>query len=287
MRRLLISLALPAVLAAGCGGDTFTPGATPSANRIWPTPDPKAEPDEDQYTVLLCVMSDPVSHVRDAQRYEKALTGQLGWKGVFCLHKDGRSEVYWGRFPTPDGAEKTLKAAKDYRAQDRTAVFAQAMIVPLPGKDLGPAEWDLAAAKGTYTVLVAVFRDDPAKKVFGRRGRAVSYCRRLRDAGLEGYYWHGKVSSHVTIGSFTESSLRVERTPQGTRTVITDPRILQIQNDFPMLAINGYGENIVTRDRRTGKINRIPRKTYLARIPRDGEGNDPAAEDPVGFSQPW
>jgi len=166
-------------------------------------------------------------------------------------------------------------------------VFARAMVVPLPGKDVGPAEFNLTAAKGSMTVLVAVFRDVPEKKLFRRRGRAVDYCRRLRQGGYEAYYWHGKVSSHVTIGSFTNSSVREERTPHGTRTVVTDPRVLQIQKDFPMLAINGYGENQIIRDPGTGKVHRIPYKSRLVRIPRHDDGDDSAAEDRTGFPQPW
>ncbi|MHC4717511.1 MAG: hypothetical protein ACYS5V_11110 [Planctomycetota bacterium] len=282
MRKSLLIFLLPVLAAAGCDRASFPRSTSSSAASAGSK---HIESEEDTYTVLLRVMSDPATHITDARYYEKALTEKLGWKDVFALHKDGHSEVYWGRYPTPAKARKGLEAAKAYRAKNGVAVFARAMIVPLPGKDIGPKEWNLTAAKGTHSVLVAIFRDDPAKNYYGRRRRAVEYCRRLREGGCEGYFWHGKVSSHVTIGTFTQRAFRVEPTDRGNRTVVVDPRVLQIQKDFPMLVINGWGENIITRDRR-GQPRRTPRKTYLIRIPRDDKGDDGAAQDRVGLSQP-
>ncbi len=273
MRKYLLISILSALIVAGCDSDPLT-YPTPSSPGLGASK--SYQPTEDTYTVLLRVMSDPATHIHDANRYEESLTEQLGWKGVFVIHKEGRSDVYQGKFRTAKHAARTLKAAKAYRAQNNLPVFARAMIVPLPGKDIGPPEWKLTSAAGTHSMLVAVFRDVPEKNYLGRRRKAVDYCRRLRKNGVEGYFWHGDVSSHVTIGSFTSRAVRRQR---------TDPRVLQIQRDFPMLAINGLGENVITRDLRTGKIIRTPRRARLVKIPRDETPDDGAAPDRVGLTQ--
>jgi len=230
-------------------------------------------PAENSYSILLAVLSDPVNHVRDADYYKKVLTEKLGWKDVFVVHKAGNSTVFWGHYRTWKEAEPNLKIAKAYRAANGYAVFAKAFIVPLPGKDIGPAEWNLKNVKSPYSLLVAVFRDDPERKYFGRKRFAVQYCRRLRKAGYEAYFYHSPAASHVTIGAFGPESISIKKGPEGETLEIKDPRIKALQQDFPYLAVNGAGMNEIVYDRKTGKEIRIPVKTYLIRVPRGKKNN--------------
>lgn len=276
-RRLAVGLLAAALAAAGCELDTFSQGAGP---RQWPTATgagagrsaPPAE--EDAYTILLCVLNDPVRHVRDAEAYRKAMTEKVGWKGLFVVHKGGHSELFWGRYGSPADAEKDLRTAKSYRTQTGMPIFAKAIVVPLPGRDIGPEAWRLDKAKGEYSLLVAVFKDVPEKKYVGRRRFAVDYCRRLREHGYPGYFHHGKVVSHVTLGAFARNAVRERKTRQGQQLEILDAGIKKLRADFPELQVNGNTVTDITRDSRTGKVIRsAERQSYLIRIPR-GEAGD-------------
>jgi hypothetical protein len=268
MTKLALIALAAALAAAGCETDLF-PGATsttPGTGDRSDAPDSQA----DAYTILLYVLNDPVRHVQDAD----TIIETLGWQGLFAVHKGGHSELFWGRYDSPEKADKNLKAAKAYRTPGGVPLFAKAMVVPLPGSDIGPKQWRLDGLDAQYSLLVAVFKDVPDRKYLGRRRRAVEYCQRLRDHGYESYFQHGKVVSHVTIGAFGREAVRERKTRRGQTLEILDPRIKKLREDFPELQVNG---NIVTdifRDRHTGKITRrVTRQSHLIRIPRS-QGND-------------
>lgn len=272
---------------AGCGDDGAVslwptpapaPGVGPGAQPAQPGQRPGAQAhakavlpqsETDQHTILLCVMRDLESHVRDADYYQKVLTEKLGWKDVFVLHKAGLSEVFWGRYAARELAEKNLRIAKAYRAQNGQTIFGAALIVPMPGKDTGPPEWNLRNAKGAYTLLIAIFQDDPERNYTGRRQKAVDYCKLLRDKGCEGYYYHEPTASHVTIGAFPQNSMTIERLPDGReKMIVNDARITALQTDFPHMAFNGSGINEMGFDE-AGRPVRMPKTTYLTAIPKD------------------
>ncbi|KPK83356.1 MAG: hypothetical protein AMJ81_08460 [Phycisphaerae bacterium SM23_33] len=271
MGRLAWVTLAAALAAAGCETSMFSQG-------VWTPKSPArggiaaataSDSQEDSYSILLWVLNDPARHVEDAERCEKALSEKLGWKGLFVVHKAGHSELFWGRYASPADADKNLKTAKAHRTQDGVPVFAKAMVVPLPGKDIGPKEWRLEGVDARYSLLVAVFKDAPERKYTGRRQRAVDYCRRLREHGYEGYYYHGKVVSHVTIGAFGREAVRERKSREGTQLEILDPRIEQLRKDFPELQVNGNTVTDVFRDPRTDKVvKKVTRQSQLIRVPR-------------------
>ena len=266
-------LALPAALAlTGCDGTAPWAGATTSTGE-----DGRAglKSDDYPYTILLTVLGDPERHVQDAELYRKAFTEKLGWKGLRVIHKGGHSELYWGQYRSAKRAQKNLRTAHAYRTPGGIALFARAMVIPTPGKDIGPKLWNLRHANGDYSLLVAIFKDQPEQNYVGRRRFAVEYCRRLREHGYEGYFYHGRVSSHVTIGAFGPKSVRVLKTRGKEQLQVLDARITRLQKHFPMLAINGTGVNDIYRDPKTGKPIRVPRRTYLIRIPKGDSGDAP------------
>jgi len=262
---------LIALVVIGCQGDLAGPSG-PGLGLL-SLGQEKVDEAEDHYSILLYVLTDPATHVQAAEAYKKALSEKVGWKGLFVVHKAGRSELYWGRYNSPEQAQKNLRTAKAYRTLNGTPLFAQALVVPLPGKDIGPREWNLRNATGEYTLLVAVFKDVRERNYVGRRRFAVKYCRQLRERNYDAYYWHGPAVSHVTIGSFSANAVRVQDLGRGRRRIdILDPRIKALQKDFPRMAFNGVGVNDIVRSP-DGRRIRIPRKTVLVRIPR-GEPAD-------------
>lgn len=227
-----------------------------------------------EWTILLCRLSHPDQHVQHAATYKQRLTEDLGWKGVFTINKAGHSEVYWGRYGSTEQAQGNLRTAKAHKTQLGTRPFRQAMLMRLPGARVGPPEWDLTRVDAAYTYLVATFQDDRKRNYVGRKKFAVRYCRRLREEGnYDAYYYHGPSSSHVTIGRFEPGSVRIHKEPQGERLEILDPRIRAIQQDFPLLQVNGSGVNDLAWDPQNRKMIRIPKKTYLIRVPREEAGH--------------
>lgn len=269
----VLAAAVAAALASGCedmqvnwtnpfARTTSAPSSQPAAGFG------EAESEGTSYSVLLKQFSDPEAHIQDANYYQKRLSEGLGWRGLFVVHRGGYSLLFWGQFRTVEAAQGNLRKARAYRAQDGSAPFPTAIIVPAPGKDIGPPEWNLKKVKGAYTLLVAIFRDEPERKYFGRKKFAVDYCKRLRAGGYEAYYYHGAAISHVTIGAFPESAVTVRPTDSGQEVKFNDPRIPPLQRDFPLMAINGGGVNEIVRGA-DGKTISVPQKTQLIRIPHE------------------
>lgn len=288
MKRFVIISLLGAAVAAGCDTNAFPwsrhpPGGGAGVSAGGGRDDTESRP----YTILLCALTDPETHVADAERYRKTLTEKVGWKDLFVVHKGGRSELFWGRYRSGEAkeAQDNLKTAKAYRTKDGIPLFVKAIVYPIPGKEIGPKEWNLKGAKGEHSLLVAVFKDDPERNYVGRRRFAVQYCRRLRQHRYEAYFHHGPVNSHVTIGAFGHKAIRIQKTPTGQKLYILDPAIKQLQKDFPLLAINGSGVIDHIRDPRTGKMIRHKRKTYLIRIPHGEHANATKPKDRPGLAE--
>lgn len=269
MKRLIPKLLILFVLAAcGCNGNetfSFRRSSRPIQT------DEKGTPQEDHYTILLSIHRDPLNHIRNANHYQRLLTEQVGWRGLRIIHKAGHSELFWGRYRSPKQAEPNLKTAKAYRAANGMPVFAQAIIVPVPGKDIGAPEWNLKNVSASYSLLVAVFKNDPERNYFGRRRNAVYSCRGLRKKGYEAYFYHDKVVSHVTIGAFGSRSIS-KRGADGGEIKIKDPAIKKLQAEFSNLIINGNTICDIITDPFTGEKIRLTKKTYMVHIPGKNKG---------------
>jgi hypothetical protein len=266
MKGLLLTVLAGLTALAGCQDDS---------GRILPKSPAGAGDPEGEWSILLLAVQDPLQHVQLATDYKRLLEDRLGWKGLFVIHKGGHSELYWGRYRTSKDAQPNLRIAKAHTTEAGTKPFAQAIVMPLPGADVGPQEYNLKNAPGAYTLLVAVFQDDPERNYLGRKQRAVDYCQRLRKGNYEAYFYHKATGSQVTIGSFGPSAINIRKDPKGDELEILDPRIRQLQQDFPELAVNGSGVNDLAWDTQAQKMVRIPKKTYLIRIPRGDQANAP------------
>ncbi|MCD6365887.1 MAG: hypothetical protein J7M14_08430, partial [Planctomycetes bacterium] len=211
------------------------------------------------------------------------------WKGLFLVTKSGHSELFWGRYRSIASARKNLIKAKEYRNAMGRRPFLSAITVPLPGKDVGPPEWSLLNAKGTYTLQVATYYDVPKQNYFGRKRSAVEECRKLRELGYEAYYYHGPVRSHVTIGTFGPSAIETIIENNKTKKVYRDPRIAELRNVFPEHVINGNADVIVKLVRRDGTTfadkRKVRVKPFLVAIPRKKGPDATSQNDSAGLRQ--
>lgn len=219
-------------------------------------------PDDEDYTILLWVLSDPQTHPTDAKQLKESIERQTGWENIFIVNKTNHSALYWGKYRTPKAAQANLKLAKSYHTSAGIPLFAKSIIMPLPGKQIGPGEWNLANATGKHTVIVAVFYNVSEADYVGRKRFAVQYCKQLRDEGFEAYYRHGPAKSFITIGAFGASA--VEKVTEGkkTRIIIHEQRIKEIMKRFPFLAVNGRKQYVVKFDPKTRRQKRVASRSY-------------------------
>ncbi len=270
--RRLVALAILAAMASltGCNG-------------------PSGWAPDGEYSILLSKVQGP-NHIERAA-FTRDRLKQTGWKHLFVVNKAGGSQLFTGKFISADDALTELKRVRTYQNQAGHRPFAYATLVALPGKHIGPDEWDLRnASGGLYTIQVATYFDAPAEKYFGRRRAAVELCREFRKLGHEAYYYHGKVRSHVTIGVFGESatavtSVRDGRTP---RTKYRDPRINTIIRRFPQHNINGNAHALRPKgltwrsDKGFGKKKLLYVEPFPVKIPKGRAKHAPAADSPAG-----
>ena len=224
---------------------------------------------EGGFTILLAVLATP-DHVEQAKNYKENTEKDTDWDGLYIVHEAAHSDLYRGRYASAKTARGDLAKAKEYLTPIGVPVFARAMIVPLGGEDIGPAEWNLKNVEGAFTVVVAEFYNDPARGISGRKQYAVDNCRDLREKGYDAYFYHGPVKSLICIGNFPESSYPAVAEAGEVSRVIRDPRIDRIFEAFPSLAVNGYQE-IIYLDPREGRKQKVFTRIYLMAIPKEDD----------------
>ena len=256
-----------------------------------PPPYAGGNPDlKEGYTILLTIASGG-GHVQQIKMMKELVEKRQGWKHLFIVHKAGRSELLWGKYATPELAEPNLKKARTPRGGQKLGPFPHAVLSELPGENVGPAEWNLLDAPGTYSVQVATYYDMPDKKYFGRKRSAVEFCRRLRKDNYEAYYYHAKVRSHVMIGTFDKSAIRVVEVPgpvKRVRNEFVDPGLRGMLRKFKYYLENGIERRIRRTVRRGGidYFETVYVRPFAVRIPRR-KGEDVREETTrVGDRQP-
>lgn len=226
---------------------------------------------EDEYSILLYT-AQGTRHAQTAQYYKEQTETNTSWKGLYIVHKENESDLYWGKYPNPQAAQDDLRIARTFKYNSR-AIYPMAMVVPLAGKSIGPAEYELKNAKGYWTVLVAIFVDDPDNRVVGRKRMtaAVEYCKYLREHGYQAYYHHMSARSQVTVGGFPENAVVMVLKKKYHVQRIQNARMLQIMNteDPPLkyLAVNGHQE-IITSFTPDGKTKKVVSKSRPIPIPK-------------------
>ncbi|MCP4568857.1 MAG: hypothetical protein GY841_14865, partial [FCB group bacterium] len=242
--------------------------------------------EDDTRTVLLFTHRG-ADHISKARAHKGNIARAAGWDGLFVVNKENSSSLYWGKYKSRSKlAEKNLKKAKNFVSPSTgVRLYERAIIVPLPGKDLGPEKWNLknAPSNAVYSVQVGVYYDIPARGYFGRKKEAVEVCRKLRQRGEEGYFYHGLKRSGVYIGAFPASSVSMQRTHvKHPRTghksykdnqVVNDPRMKRILKDYPELVICGNTETIDVYDHKTKTVKKSTRTSSPVYIPGRGKAS--------------
>ena len=178
------------------------------------------------------------------------------------------SDLYWGKYASKDAAKADMERARNWRNSRNVQVYLKtAEVVPIPGVDIGPPEFNLKNAGGVYTVLIATFYDAPESCEC-----AVEYCKVLRAGGEEAYFYHTDVQSIVTIGTFDASAIKEVREANGaTSTYINSDKINAILQKHPLLAENGRSMKIKVADVITHVPKWIDKHSYVIKIPRSDE----------------
>jgi len=253
--------------ASGCGGTTM------------PNLFAKKE-----YTILLHTFSGP-NHVRQAKLYRDKTKELAGWKGLEVVHKDSSSELYWGKYISMPAAESNLKTARTWRVPNvNQAAFPFPKVVLIPGKDIEMPEYDLLNAKGYWTVLVAIYVDDPSQNFVGRdrQKHALEYCGFLRKQGFEAYYLHIPGRSQITVGVFAENAVVIEAQASPKPEVFVAKQVVKSDKMRKIMAtrnpplcflvVNDHTEYQRRRSVKTGKIVKAIVSSHPIPIP-EGAGD--------------
>ena len=220
------------------------------------------------YTIRLYVFSGN-NRSEESDFFLKETKKEAGWKDLFVIQQVGFSELYWGKYDKPKDAERDLKIAQSWKNSLGTIPYVNAKIVPRPGNDPGPAEWNLRNAKGVYSVVIAVFFDVPEANYYGRKKIAVELVRQLREAGEEAYFFHGLSKSDVCVGAFPEEAILYRYEKAVWEPTIKDKRIMDIMNKHPYMAQNGYEVKLHLVNPTTKKYEWVKAPCYPFRIPRE------------------
>jgi len=264
-----------------------------------------APPDagNDEYRILLHTWNGP-DHAKKAAAAKDAAERD-GWTDLAMVGKQNATELYMGRYTSSETAEADLNRALTYTRRD-AQIFPRARTILLPGKDIGPPEWNLLNVhpRYVYTVVIMSYHDDEKDNYFGRRQRAVDACRKLRNEGEQAYFHHGPKHSVVCVGLFKVNSVRVRRVdapgPGGTRSGkveqrIPTPEVRAVLERYPKIYDNDthVKMEVATAAKPEGvDLRSAPRpgqgssygtmktfyaQSYVISIPRRPSANDPFA----------
>ncbi len=216
VRTLLVVCAMG--LLAGCGGVANGPdGAKPSGgagaagaggNRAMNIPAGA------ELTIYVATCSGP-NHIADCKQVKTTLESVPQLKNLhdwYIVHGDGQSVLYHGYYKNPAADPRDGERAKsDQRAISSLVdnstgqrLFSYTPIVSLDTADpSAPPEYDLANAKGYWSLQVAAFQN-----VENRKQAAVEAVLAARKQRIEAYYFHGPTVSSVCIGAWPESAVK-------------------------------------------------------------------------------
>ncbi|MFO0837766.1 MAG: hypothetical protein U1D55_04510 [Phycisphaerae bacterium] len=245
--------------------------------------------DEDIWAIR-CATFQGNGRSEQAAVYEKALKQASGLNArlVTVIDENGASVLCYGRYAhhfeaataretfKPD-PRKDLEKIRELSLETDGKVawpFRLATLIPLPESDAGPPEWQIANARGHWSLQVGVFYNEGEMRQ--RKQAAVEYCKLLRQQGQEAYFHHGPVNSSVCIGAFPKEAIQTVRREepltgriQFTQKIV-DPKMLELQKKYPNNTQNGHIISTVTYDSK-GQKQRSPEPSFPVEIPRGGD----------------
>lgn len=309
---IMLSAALLAAFAASCSetgpakqdsGSLANPAAQRSAAKggVSQKNQTTTIPKGAQWTIL-CREIGGVGHVQRARQLKESLMNTPGMRDWHLLHKEDSSVLYYGYYKTynePKAKADRAKIDSMADAQGRRP-FRLAHITPLDAADpAGPPEWNLANAKGHWSLQIAAYLGSPERKQY-----AIDAVRAAREQGIEAYYHHGDNVSLVCVGSWPREAVRLAdddvragdqgqpkvvlpplppgvkepeiRGPGGRklhveagRNEIVDPTLKAMMDKYPTNAVNGATMITKRTDPRTGRVEEVADASFPVPIPRE------------------
>jgi len=258
-----------------------------------------AYPKGAQWTIL-CREFRGADHVVRARQTKEAVMKTPGMRDWHILHKENESVLYYGYYKTYNDprAQADRKKIDSMTDANGRRPFSLAVIQPLNSADVGPPEWNLANAKGAWSLQIGVYMDSPERKQY-----AVDAVKEARAQGIEAYYYHGETMSLVCVGSWPLQAVRVADTlgsggeqgkpklvipdlPEGAqapiirdkqgqrlhvespRNEVVDPTLKAMMEKYPTNAINGETMLTSRTDPRTGRVVTTPDPSLVVPIPQ-------------------
>ncbi len=336
MKTAGMSLAMGIFLAAAGCGETKSPGsatATPAqqlqqakvdqAKSAVKSDDPVQPPDA--VWTILCTEFRGYGHVERAASLKQSLRSATGMSGFFVVHEENTSSVNYGYYRAVSSRERDNMSRDEIndgkRAQadlvkirslansvNGDPLFPQAGMSPLePADPAAPMAWDLRnvdrdkpagdPTRAFWSLEIAIYKDSPERKQ-----AAVDSVKALREYYHRDdfYFYHGRNSSSVCLGTWPESAVitkeperggsedRVLVTPQGMpdmgsmvkgsdgskiRPVAikyepVDPTMLDAMRKFERRSVNGSDIKHIYKGRDGGTVERFDPSLVII-IPRD------------------
>jgi len=301
---------------------------TPQSSQLPQASDPIPNiPKDAEWTILCATFSGP-DHASQARAARTNLINQTKMRDWYIIHSQGQTTLYYGFYRAindPKDQKESARAQSDRKTiaaladpASGTRLFNVVILAKLDAPDpASPPQWDLTQAQGTYSLQIAVYKDNP-----DRRAAAVDAVRAARAQGYDAYYFHGPTSSSVCIGAWPQSAVHERNdfnvkgqndplavplvtagslptlaegqqytTPDGkpmnvvsAKYEILDPKLLATMKQFSTHSVNGV-ERPVVFDPRTGqKRLAAPHPSFLVKIPHNAQPPAPiiaTAPDPI------
>ena len=296
---------------------------------------PPLIPKDARYTISCAAIAGP-GHLARAKSIRQQLIASTGLRDFYIVQGESQTTLYYGYYRTvrpEEDRRESERAHGDLHAvaqlTDKNSgvkLFSTPLLVELELADpVAPPEWSLKNAKGYWSLQIAAFRDDPARKE-----KAIEAVRDARAQGYEAYYFHGPAISSVCIGAWPRDAViepppvkskssdpndvvvvapgmirapdGVFDTSDGRRLTVSQPKLqiihpglIEMMKKFPTHADNGIeGKQIRTKD---GVIKEKTQPSFVVVIPSAenlatrGENSSTAAGNlaptPGPDSDPW
>lgn len=202
----------------------------------------------------------------DKVRVEHSASGSWVYYGEYALKQDKSSDEL--RVVLNDAIKRDLEFIRQLSLNEKY-IFFQARPIAKPGEKVGPPEWSLERARGTYTLHVGVTYATPTLRDY--QEAAIEWVKDLRSRGYEAYYYHDpeKPQTSICVGSFGDDAFVTE--PDGRKAYSKAVKDLQLQEEFRYNLENGHITHRITADPSSGKRERIPNWSFLVEIPQPGK----------------
>jgi hypothetical protein len=282
-------------LLAGC--------ESTGAGGMSPLGGPPAE-DEDMWAIR-CLTLQGSNRIQLAENYANSIKQVKALKSdlVRVIHEAEETSVFYGRYQrqydaktgeeryAPDPMRdlefiRSLSMDIQDPATGRRTVwpFQLATMSTLPGGRGTHPEWLLDRAPGYYSLQIAVFYNTGDMRQ--RKFAAEEYCKLLREQGEEAYYFNGPVNSIVCVGAFPKEAIQtVQKADPLTgiiqvKSVMVDPRLLELQKKYPHNTHNGSVFYEITQDPKTGEKIRDPHTSFAVEVPRKSDRKNSLTGEP-------